>query len=105
MMRHLIKHFRYFFFLSGLVFFSFCNSTDKTDDTTEVHDVSTDNVIDKEQISAQNIFNTIPARAEIMRLIGDSKLEYDPSYLNSPDLSAKYSLENYASPEFYGSSI
>ncbi len=93
-MSHLIKHFRYFFFLSGLVLFSFCNSADKTDDTTDVHDTSTDNVIDKEQISAQNIFNSIPARAEIMRLIGDSKLEYDPAYLNNPDLSAKYSLEN-----------
>ncbi len=88
------KHFLYLFLAStSLVVFSFCKG-EKPDETTEDTTTGSINVIDNKQISAQNVFNSIPARAEIVRLIGESKIEYDPSYLNNPDVASKYSLEN-----------
>lgn len=68
---------------------------EKQDDTTEEGMTGTSNdLIDNKQISAQNVFNSIPARAEIVRLIGESKIDYDPDFLNNPDVASKYSLEN-----------
>jgi len=82
-----------FIVISSALAFSFCKG-EKPDDGTEDSTTGTSNVIDNKQISAQNVFNSIPARAEIVRLIGESKIEYDPSYLNNPDVASKYSLEN-----------
>lgn len=76
-----------------LLFFSFCKG-EKPDETTDETTTSSGSSIDNKQISAQNVFNSIPARAEIVRLIGESKIDYDPSFLNNPDVAAKYSLEN-----------
>jgi hypothetical protein len=66
------------------------------DDTSDITEEAstTSGVIDNKQISAQNVFNSIPARAEIIRLISESKIEYNPDLLNSPDVASKYSLEN-----------
>lgn len=87
------KLFYLFITVSSLILFSFCKG-EKPDDTTEDTTTGSTNVIDNKQISAQNVFNSIPARAEIVRLIGESKIDYDPSYLNNPDVASKYSLEN-----------
>src|SRR5687767_13698045 len=74
--------------------FSSCKE-DKADDTTDEGTTgSSYDLADNKQISAQNVFNSIPARAEIVKLIGESKIEYDPAYLNNPDVASKYSLEN-----------
>lgn len=78
----------------ALIALSSCKE-EKADDTTEYGNTgSSHNMIDTKQISAQNVFNSIPARAEIVKLIGESKIEYDPGYLNNPDVASKYSLEN-----------
>jgi hypothetical protein len=77
----------------SLVVFSFCKG-EKPDDNNEEETTGGISLIDNKQISAQNVFNSIPARAEIVRLIGESKIDYDPSYLNNPDVASKYSLEN-----------
>lgn len=88
------KQFSYLFtIISFVVIFSACNG-EKPDDNNDETTGETTTVIDNTQISAQNVFNSIPARAEIVRLIGESKIEYDPSYLNNPDVASKYSLEN-----------
>src|ERR1700745_2169343 len=88
------KHLLYLLLASSsLVVFSFCKG-EKPEENTEETTTGISNVIDNTQISAQNVFNSIPARAEIVRLIGESKIEYDPSFLNNPDVAAKYSLEN-----------
>lgn len=93
-MRRSINLLYIFIATTSLLGFSFCKG-EKPDDTgTEETTTSTSNIIDNKQISAQNVFNSIPARAEIVKLIGESKIEYDPSYLNNPDVAAKYSLEN-----------
>lgn len=87
------KLFYLFIACSSLLIFAFCKG-EKPDDTTEETTTGGTTSIDNKQISAQNVFNSIPARAEIVKLIGESKIEYDPSYLNSPDVASKYSLEN-----------
>ena len=68
---------------------------DKPDDNNDIttSDTSSVNITGK-AISAQNVFNSIPARAEIITLIGDSKIEYNPDFLNNPEVASKYSLEN-----------
>lgn len=87
------KLFYVFIASASLILFSFCKG-EKPDDNTEEETTGTTNLIDNKQISAQNVFNSIPARAEIVRLIGESKIDYDPSYLNNPDVASKYSIEN-----------
>jgi hypothetical protein len=88
------KNFIYLFITcSSLIIFSFCKG-EKPDDSNEDSTTGVSSAIDNKQISAQNVFNSIPARAEIVKLIGESKIEYDPSYLNNPDVASKYSLEN-----------
>jgi hypothetical protein len=77
--------------------FVFARCGDKSgDDTTEITESETtsSHAIDGKQISAQNVFNSIPARAEIIRLIGESKIEYNADLLNNPEVAQKYSLEN-----------
>lgn len=93
-MTGILKHFSFLSCIIALMFFSSCSNSEKTDETTEVTETPVTPIIDGEQISAQNVFNSIPARVEIMKLIGESKLEYNPDYLNSPDKASKYSLEN-----------
>ncbi len=87
------KLFYFFIVSSSVVMFSFCKG-EKPDDTNDDSTTGGTSVIDNKQISAQNVFNSIPARAEIVKLIGESKIEYDPSYLGNPDVASKYSLEN-----------
>ena len=92
-----MKSFSKLFYLlivsSSVLVLSFCKG-EKPDDANEETTTDSSTSIDNKQISAQNVFNSIPARAEIVRLIGESKLEYDPGYLNNPDVASKYSLEN-----------
>jgi hypothetical protein len=77
-----------------MISFSSCKE-EKSDDSSEDGTTgSSSNLTDNKQISAQNVFNSIPARAEIVKLIGESKIDYDPDYLNNPDVASKYSLEN-----------
>src|ERR1700741_5239573 len=77
--------------------FSSCNNNnnnnDDNNDITSGSDTASVDVKGKE-ISAQNVFNSIPARAEIITLIGESKIEYNPDFLNNPEVASKYSLEN-----------
>lgn len=72
-----------------------CTGTRNDDiDVTENITPETENTIDSTKISAQNVFNSIPARSEIVSLVADSKAEYDPALLNNPDDVNKYSLES-----------
>lgn len=50
--------------------------------------------VDSQKISAQNVFNTIPARAIILELTQKAGSEYNVQYLNNPDDVSKYSLES-----------
>lgn len=68
-----------FVLVSSLVlFFSACKNTEKAEDSEEDVATGITSVTDNEQISAQNVFNSIPARADIINLISQDKLEYNP---------------------------
>lgn len=77
-----------------VLFFSACKNSEKNEDSTYETEIDQPVFTDREQISAQNVFNSIPARAEIIKLISEDKIEYDPDYLNKPDVASKYALEN-----------
>lgn len=92
-----MKHIKFVFCLLVVlvpVLFSACKNAEKTEENNEEVVNTTGALIDKEQISAQNVFNSIPARADIIQLISEDKIEYDPEYLNNPDFASKYALEN-----------
>ena len=80
--------------LFALIFCSCRNSQKSDEETTEVDSTSSNALYDSKQISAQNVFNSIPARADILNLISEDKIEYDPDFLNNPDFASKYALEN-----------
>jgi hypothetical protein len=74
---------------------SSCGSNDSHDENNDITTTDPSNkAVDGKEISAQNVFNSIPARAEIINLIGESKVEYNPDLLNNPEVASKYSLEN-----------
>lgn len=69
----------------------------KSDDNLTDENISVEsNAIDSAKISAQNVFNSIPPRAEILKLISEAKSEYDYTILSNPDPEVvnKYSMEN-----------
>lgn len=63
----------------------------------ELEDVSSDSgntaVLDSQKISAQNVFNAVPDRKQILNLLQLSQAEYNPTILNNPDDVNKYTLE------------
>ena len=63
----------------------------------ELEEVSSDSgnaaVLDSQKISAQNVFNAVPDRKQILSLLQLSQAEYNPTILNNPDDVNKYSLE------------
>lgn len=71
-----------------------CNNGEKVDDNIEDDGNTTSGIIDNQQISAQNVFNSIPARVEIVKLLSESKIEYNSDLLSNPDNASKFSLEN-----------
>jgi len=96
-LRHMSQSLKYSvqaFLLTFTLLLVSCNNNSDKEDVTEVGE-SVNNVnISGSNISAQNVFNSIPARGEIIRLIGESKIEYNPDLLNNPEHAGKYSLEN-----------
>ena len=89
-----IASFSFVLITSIVLFFSACKNSEKTEDAEEDVTESITSLTDSEQISAQNVFNSIPARADIINLISQDKIEYNPDFLNNPDVASKYALEN-----------
>src|SRR6478735_79012 len=49
--------------------------------------------IEESRFNAQNVFNSLPDRKQVMQLIEENKIEYNPDLLNDPNNVKKYSLE------------
>jgi hypothetical protein len=83
-----------------------CGSNEKTDDIV-AEDAETVKSIRKTKFNAQNVFNTLPDRKEVMKLIEDNKLEYNPDLLNDPTGVSKYTVEFFkaANLGIYGSDL
>lgn len=83
----------YLFIISVLFLFSSCggNKAGDLDDTDgEISELK----LDSQKISAQNVFNALPARAIIMNLITKAQVEYNAAVLNDPNNVNKYTIES-----------
>lgn len=93
MIRHFINIKTSLLILTVAAFFSACG--DKAEETDDiVADTPTDIALDSQKISAQNVFNAIPGRTEIINLTQEAQAEYNAQVLNNPDDVNKYSLES-----------
>jgi hypothetical protein len=93
MTRHFTNIKTAFSILTIAVLFSACgNKAEETDDI--VTDNTTDIALDSQKISAQNVFNAIPGRTEIINLTQQAQAEYNAQVLNNPDDVNTYSLES-----------
>jgi hypothetical protein len=49
--------------------------------------------IQESKFNAQNVFNTLPDRKLVMKLIEENRIDYNPDLLNDPNRVSKYSIE------------
>ncbi len=70
-----------------------CNGNKNEEDLSEDILPQT-NTFDSTRISAQNVFNSIPSRTQVVSLTTEAGSQYDPSVLNNPDEVSKYSIES-----------
>jgi len=72
-----------------------CNGkSEDTELTDENLDILEHPTVDSARISAQNVFNSIPARETVMKLSTESSSQYDPEFLNDPNAVGKYAVES-----------
>lgn len=89
-----------------VITFSFCKDSEKVDETL-VDDQNTKAAVLETKLNAQNVFNSMPDRKEILKLIDEHKIEYNSDFLNDPKLVSKYTLESSkaANLGIYGSDL
>jgi len=85
------KHFYTFLILAVCTLLCSCGETEKNEELVEVEQSANDS----KQItfSAQNVFNTLPDKELVLSLIEKNNLDYNPDFLNDPNLVTKYSVE------------
>ena len=94
------------FLIVSVVVLAFCKNSEKTDDNIVVDD-NTKQAVQETKLNAQNVFNSMPDRKLILKLIEENKIEYDPQFLNDPNSVSKYSIEFYKAVNLgiYGSDL
>ncbi|MEO6303482.1 MAG: hypothetical protein ABIP51_09925 [Bacteroidia bacterium] len=85
---------------------TFCKNGEKLDENIEVDD-NTKLAVQETKLNAQNVFNSMPDRKLILKLIDDNKIDYNPDFLNDPNSVSKYTIEFYkaANLGIYGSDL
>jgi hypothetical protein len=89
-----------------LVFFMACEAEEKTEEIiTEAETIKP--TVMESKFNAQNVFNSLPDRKIIIKLIEENKLEYNPDFLNDPSSVSKYSTEAFKAINLgiYGSDL
>jgi len=91
---------------------SSCKNAEKQDDTigTDVEIIDSVQVavaVEKTKKTAEHVFNSLPDRGEILKLVAENKLEYDTGILNEPDNVKNYNTELYIALNLgvYGSDL
>jgi len=101
--------YRYFTQPLVIIFSAFLFSCGGSDRTEEIisEDEKTAPAIDDSKFNAQNVFNTLPDRKLVMKLIVENKIEYVPELLNDPRSVNKYVLESIKAVNLgiYGSDL
>ncbi len=92
--------------LSLTIALASCGNGEKQDDNIVV-DENTKQAVQETKLNAQNVFNSMPDRQIILKLIDDNKIEYNPDFLNDPNSVSKYTIEFYkaANLGIYGSDL
>ena len=91
----MLKTIKSFFVIATCSFLVYaCGNTKSEDMDDTFSDDTNTSTLDSQKISAQNVFNAIPARTEIINLTQGANAEYNPMILNNPDDASKYLLES-----------
>lgn len=105
-------HLNVILFATALFLMSACGTAEKHDDNigTEVEVVDSAKVavaVEKTKKTAEHVFNSLPDRSEILKLVAENKLEYDTGILNQPDNVKNYNTELYIALNLgvYGSDL
>lgn len=100
------KLIRSFILLIFVFTFSFCTNGEKNDETI-VEDETTKQAVFETKLNAQNVFNSMPDRRVILKLIDEQKIEYNSDILNDPNSVHKYTVEfsKAANLGIYGSDL
>ena len=69
-----------------------CGSGEKPEDIISEEESAVPS-IEESRFNAQNVFNSLPERQQVMRLIEENKIEYRPELLNDPNRVKKYNVE------------
>jgi hypothetical protein len=69
-----------------------CSNTEKPEEI--VMDVSPAiEAVEETKFNAEHVFKSLPERTLVLKMIDESKIEYNPDFLNDPNSVNKYSLE------------
>lgn len=89
------KNFKYFIIIASATFcLSSCNNENTDEQTDEEEPKTIEQQIELGKTSAQNVFNTLPEREKVLKILTDSKAEYDAALLNNPENAGGYTVEN-----------
>lgn len=94
-------------FILALAFSSCGTSTaEKSDDIVGEDAQSASNAL-ASKFNAQNVFNTLPDRKLVLKLIEENKIDYNPDFLNNPSAVNKYTVEFFKAVNLgiYGSDL
>lgn len=103
----MIKLFNKFLFFSSIIAVTSCGGNDKSDDSVITEDESTKKAVTETKLNAQNVFNSVPDREQILELIAENKIEYNGDILNNPNSVSKYNVEFFKAVNLgiYGSDL
>lgn len=88
-----------------------CRNGEKQDDTITTEDpIDSAKVavaVEKTKKTAEHVFNSLPDRGEILKLVAENRLEYDTGILNEPNNVKNYNTELYIALNLgvYGSDL
>lgn len=84
-----------------------CKNSEKTDDFAADFNDSLDVSVQRTKHNAENVFNSLPDRKEILKLVDENGLTYDPDILNNPEFIKNYNTEVYIALNLgvYGSDL
>lgn len=87
--------------------FNSCKNNEKSDDFGADFNDSIEVAVLKTKHNAENVFNSLPDRKEILKLVDENGLTYDPDILNNPENIKNYNTEVYIALNLgvYGSDL
>ena len=88
----MIKVFQKFVVLLFMPILFSCGGGEKAEEliSEEEHTKPT---FEESKFNAQNVFNTLPDRQVVLKLIDENQLEYNPDHLNNPAMVKQYATE------------